>query len=139
MFLKHLAEKGNPFRKLALRCPAVKMYETLMGLNVSPEDAARLQKGKPVEVGFDRKVRISREFTEALAAADITQYDYLPFCEDILILHGTKDEVVPFADAAEFADRNLIEFIPVENADHRFTDPDLMNTAISSILTFFAW
>jgi hypothetical protein len=57
----------------------------------------------------------------------------------MLILHGTKDEVVPFADSQSFADSSLIEFIPVENADHRFQNPKQMDEAIKQIQTFFVW
>ena len=49
----------------------------------------------------------------------------------------TKDEVVPFEDSRMFADNNLIEFIPVEGADHRFQDPKKMDAAIKHIQTFF--
>jgi dipeptidyl aminopeptidase/acylaminoacyl peptidase len=55
----------------------------------------------------------------------------------MIILHGTKDEVIPFEDSAKFADDNVIEFVPVQNADHRFTDPKTMDLAIHTIITFF--
>ena len=57
--------------------------------------------------------------------------------KDILILHGTKDEVVPFQAGRAFAENNLIEFIPVENADHRFQNPACMEAATKAILEFF--
>ena len=139
LFLKHLSEKGNPFEKLALRCPAVHMYDVLMKFPISSEEMARLKKGKPIEVGFDRKIHINQTFLEALQENDLSTRDFIPFAEDILILHGTKDEIVPFADIADFADENIIEFVPVENADHRFTDINCMNKAIATILTFFGW
>lgn len=56
----------------------------------------------------------------------------------MLIMHGTKDEIVPFADSEKFAGDNVIEFIPVENADHRYIDPKKMDFAIAKILEFFA-
>ena len=63
--------------------------------------------------------------------------DFTEYFEDILIIHGTKDEVVPMDPIATFADNNLIDFIPVENADHRFKDPALMGNAIKMILDFY--
>lgn len=55
--------------------------------------------------------------------------------EDILILHGTKDEVVSFDTRKQFADDNLIEFIPAENADHRFQNPAFMEIAANAVLS----
>ena len=88
-------------------------------------------------MGFDRKIKISKQFLEDLEASDITQNDYMDFADDILILHGTKDEVISFDDSAEFADQNVIEFVPVQNADHRFTDPKTMDYAIHTIIEFY--
>ena len=88
-------------------------------------------------MGFDRKVMVSQSFLDELHAADIRAYDYLEQAENILILHGTKDEVVPFEDSRKFADDNLIEFIPIENADHRYRDQKTMDLAIRHIQDFF--
>ena len=57
---------------------------------------------------------------------------------DILILHGTADEIVPFEDALQFSEDQLIDFIPVEGADHRFRDPAKMELATKQILEHFA-
>lgn len=135
--LKYIADHGNPFRKIALRCPAVNMYQVLTGTIMTPEDTARLQKGKDIPVGFDRKILISQAFMDELQVQDIQKLDYLDYAEDILILHGTSDEIVPFETVRTFADNNLIEFIPVDKSDHRFRDPARMEQAIKQILDFF--
>ena len=137
LFLKYIAEHGNPFRKIALRCPAIKMYQSITNRIMTKDDRDKILKGKPVLVGFDRKIKISKQFLEDLEASDITQNDYMDFADDILILHGTKDEVISFDDSAEFADQNVIEFVPVQNADHRFTDPKTMDYAIHTIIEFY--
>ena len=137
LFLKYLSEHPNPFRRVALRCPAVNMYEVLSGVIMREEDRKRLARGKSVAVGFDRKVEVDRVLLESLRQADLTQRDFLPLAEDILIFQGVKDEVVPFAAVEAFADRNCIEFVPVEGADHRFQDPAKMDFAIARILDFF--
>ena len=134
--LKYIAEHGNPFKKIAMRCPAVNMYEVLSGCIMSPAEQKALSNGKPVLVGFDRKIKIYGDFLDDLKANDITEYDYTPYSEKLLILHGTKDEVVSFDASEEFAKKNNIEFIPIENADHRFKDPNLMNEAIKIIFGF---
>ena len=138
VFLKYLAEHGNPFRKLALRCPAVDVYEGLTTRILTPADRAKLEKGRDAELGFDRKVRVNRDFFDELAGVDLFAYDYLDYAEDMLILQGTADEIVSYDAVSRFADQNLIELIPFEQADHRFHDPAKMGTAIADILKFFA-
>lgn len=138
LVLKYLHEQGKPFRRIALRCPAVPMYDVL-SRNILTEDLRReLERGREVLVGFERKLKIGTPFLEELRQADIRAWDYTPFCDDILILHGTKDEVVPFDAVRTFAEDNLIEFIPVEGADHRFMDPHKMDAAIGQMVEFLA-
>ncbi len=137
LVLKYIQERGNPFRKIALRCPAVNMYDVMMQTIASHEEAELLKKGKPVLVGFDRKVPVGPALLAELKEQDIQQLDYLDYAEDLRIIHGTADEVVPYDAVYAFADNNLIEFVPVEKADHRFRDPKLMELAIKDILAFF--
>ncbi len=134
--LKYIAERGNPFRKIALRCPAVNMHEVLTRAIMASEELEALQRGRDVPVGFDRKILVTPQFLEELREKDIRNWDYLDFAEDILILHGTEDEIVPFEAAREFCEEKLIEFIPVEGADHRFRSQKAMDQAIKLILDF---
>ncbi|MDO4749398.1 MAG: alpha/beta fold hydrolase [Eubacteriales bacterium] len=138
LILKYLLEHGNPFRKIVMRCPAVNMYEVVTNNVLTPGDMEKLQKGKEVPVGFDRKITIGLPFLEELRIGRIHELDFLEYAEDILIIHGKADEVVPFESSHIFADNNLIECIGVEGADHRFRDPKKMNLAIKHILDFFA-
>ena len=101
------------------------------------EELDMIRRGKTVQVGFDRKIEVNRQFLADLEESDIQKMDYLDYAEDILILHGTKDEVVSFEAGEKFAENNLIEFIPVENADHRFQNPACMELATKKILEFF--
>ncbi|MGN0298811.1 MAG: alpha/beta hydrolase [Lachnospiraceae bacterium] len=137
LFLKYIAENGNPFHKIALRCPAVDMYSVITQSIINSEDFEKLQKGKDVLVGFDRKIKVNWNFLMDLKKANIMQWDYLPYADDILIIHGTKDEVVPFECVKNFADENVIEFIAIENADHRFMDSRKMDIAIQYIINQF--
>lgn len=136
LFLKYIQEHGSPFHRIALRCPAVNMYDSLVTRIISPDEMAKLAKGKEAQVGFDRKIKINSQFLSELREADIQKMDFLDYAEDILILHGTKDEVIPFDIVRDFADNNLIEFLPIENADHRFQDLKTMDTAIIRIQDF---
>ncbi|VEI77821.1 acetoin dehydrogenase E2 subunit dihydrolipoyllysine-residue acetyltransferase [Mannheimia haemolytica] len=133
--LKYLAEKGNPFRKIALRAPAVQIYHSLMN-RLSEEERQKLAKGREILWGFDRQMKISQAFFDELT--DITQNDYLDYAEQMLILHGTEDEMVSLSTSQQFADNNVIELLPIEGADHAFSNPKLMDIAIGKIVEFFA-
>ena len=137
LILKYIADYGNPFAKIALRCPAVDMYDVLTRTIMNEEELEEILKGKKVSVGFDRKIEIDRQFLEELQEHDIRKNSYLDFADELLILHGTKDEVVPICAVEEFAEENVIEFIPVENADHRFQNPACMEAATKAVLQFF--
>ncbi len=137
MFMRYIADFGNPFVKLSLRCPAIKFYDTITKSIMKKGDLEILEKGRDVEVGFDRKVNVSREFLDEARAKDISGLDFIDYAEDIIIMHGTKDEVVPYRDSMEFAENNVIELIPIENADHRFMDPLKMESAIKIIMEQF--
>jgi len=136
--LKYIYEHGNPFRRVALRCPAVDMHRVLSRSIITPEELDKLSRGKDVLVGFDRKVPVSAAFLEELRSFDLREKDFLDYAEDLLIIHGTADEIVAYADAYSFSDDKLIEFVPIEGADHRFRNPLLMDLAIKAILEFFS-
>lgn len=135
--LKYISEHGNPFQKAAFRAPAVKLYEAFLRNILTEESRALLSRGKDAPAGFDRMIKISPAFLEEIRQADITKRCFWDWAEDMLILQGTKDEIVPIEDTAQFADDNLIEFVPVENADHRFVDPNKMTEAILRIERFY--
>ena len=79
---------------------------------------------------------LTPQLVESLRAADVREADFTPWCDDILILHGTKDEIVPIAGVEAFAEKNRIPFFPIENADHRFIDAGKMREAIVLIADF---
>lgn len=138
LFLKYIAENGNPFVKLALRCPAVNMYEVLTERIMTDNDLIAINKGKPVLIGFDRKVKITKDFLAGLKENDITLADYSMIGDQTVIIHGTKDEIVSFDTVKHFSDKNGISFYPVDGADHRFSDPQKMDLAIDRILLTFS-
>lgn len=134
--LKYMAEHGSPFSRVVLRCPAVNMYDSMRERILKNDELARLESGRDADAGFDRKVRISPAFLEELREFDLPRRDFLELSEQIRIIHGSKDEIIPPGVVSRFADDNLIELITVENADHRFTDPLLMTEAIKAALEF---
>ena len=139
LLLKYISECGNPFNKIVLRCPAVNMYDVLTRTIMKDNEFEKVMKGKNVEVGFDRKVIVTRSLLDELKAGDILQRDYLEWAEDILILHGTEDEVVPFEIDRKFAENNRIEFVPFNGADHRFQNPTHMSMANKHAMEFFGF
>ena len=138
LFLKYISEHGSPFTKVALRCPVIDLYNVLVNRIMTSENRESLQKGKDVLVGFDRKIKVNPQFVEEIQHKPMTNVDFIEQSEHILIIHGTQDEIVPFDDSKTFADDNLIEFIPIEGADHRFQNPIHMEAATKAILSFFA-
>jgi len=139
LVLKYIKDRGNPFKRIALRCPAVNMAEVLKNTIMKAGDSEELRRGKTIKVGFDRKIELGADFIGALEENDIQKLEYYDFSDNILIVHGTKDEIVPYEVSKRFADDNLIEFITVENADHRFQDPKCIELALKSMLAFYGF
>ncbi len=137
LFLKYISEHGDPFRRMALRCPVVDLYEVLTERIISPEELTRLEKGKEVPVGFDRKVALDKTYLDEVRSVDLMSRDFTPYMDDILLLHGLRDEIVPLSTVQRFADDQLIELALIENGDHRFQDPRAMDEAIKDMLDFF--
>lgn len=135
--LKYIAEKGSPFRRVVLRSPALNLYEALTGSIMTEENRDKLAKGKEALVGFDRKIPVTASFVEEVKAADIRKVDYLDWAEDLLILHGTADEIIPYSESVQFSENNLVELIPIEGADHRCRDPKKMDLVIKEILAWY--
>ena len=126
----------NPFRKVVLRCPAVSMYDIMLSRVVTDDNRAMLAKGKDILSGFDRKVMIDQSFLDELSRNDIRTWDFIDYADDIFIIHGTKDELVPLNEVKDFAENNVIEFIAVDGADHRFQNLDLLKLAHSHMVDF---
>jgi len=134
--LKYIRDNGNPFRRIALRCPALKMHEVMLRSVIKRGELDALEAGKDALIGFDRKILVSYDFIRELQDNDIFGYSFIDYADDIFICHGTKDEVVPIEDSLEFCDNNVIEFSKSENADHRYQDRVIMDLAINQCARF---
>jgi len=135
--LKYISEKGNPYEKIVLRSPAINMFKVISSSLVNEAVREKLDKKKEAEIGFDRKVMITQQFLDDLEATRLLERDFMDFADDILILHGTKDEIAPFEDAQTFCENNVIEFIPVEDADHRYKDLKKLEYANAQAMAFY--
>ncbi len=134
--LRYLHEKGNIFDRIAFRCPAIRMYDAIVAGRTQVE-LEKIARGKEVLSGYDRKIKLTQDLLDDLKEHDVTQYEYLDYADDILMIHGTKDSMVPFAWAKEFAENNVIELLPVENCDHPFSNVGDMDFAIQKIIEWF--
>lgn len=135
LILKYLAEQGNPFTKIALRAPALQIYHSLWH-RLTEEEQHKISKGKEIMWGFERKMKISKDFFDDLAQGDIQQYEFLDVADNMLIVHGTADEMVDISVSQTFAENNVIELITIEGADHPFSHPKHMDVAIGKIVEF---
>ncbi len=135
--LRYLSQKGCPFRRIVLRCPAVNMYEALTQVLMTPDQREQIALGREVSVGFDKPIPLSPAFLEQLRENDVRNLDFLDWAEDILIIQGTRDDTIPFEEVHAFAENQLIEFLSVEGADHRFRAPGTMEIAIKAMCNFF--
>lgn len=138
MTLKYVHKYGNPFTKIILRCPAIDMYDSLMERIIKKDEMEKLKSGKEALVGFDRKVLVNADFLKELKEEDVRKMDFMDFADDILIIHGTSDEIIPFEEVVKFSDDNVIELVAVEGADHRFRDQTKMERVIKTVCEFFA-
>jgi alpha-beta hydrolase superfamily lysophospholipase len=135
--LRYIADFGDPFTRIALRSPGIRMYE-YMKRNLTPDDERQLERGKEASVGFERKMKVDQKTFDDLKAGDVTQHEYFDDADRMIIIHGTADDTVPIDHAASFAEDNVIEFIPVEGAEHTFRNPKHMDEAVHTIIEFFA-
>lgn len=138
LLLKYLHDhEKNPFRKIALRCPAVSIGDVMYNRMMTEENRVLLDKGKDIQAGFDRKVLIDKAYLDDLNNHDIRKYEFFDYADDIMIIHGTKDEIVSFDESQKFAEENVIEFIPIDGADHRFQNVDKLKLAHSYMIDFY--
>lgn len=135
--LAYIHDSGNPFARIVARSTGLMMDQHMLD-NVGPNDLAKLDKGKEVEVGFERTFKIDHTLIDDLHAHDVRKFEYFDWADDILLIHGSKDQYIPIEQARTFADDNVIELMEVEGADHAFRNPTYMDQAIHRTVEFFA-
>ncbi len=97
-----------------------------------------LERNRPTPVGFDRKVMIDMDFLKDLENYDVRQQNFWDFADDLFVLHGSKDEIVDPKIVRDFCEENIIEYLEIENADHRFMNQTYMDLATKKVLEFFS-
>lgn len=134
--LRYLVEAGDPFDKIALRCPAIDLYHIMLK-SLSEDERHKIARGKKVLIGYERKSEIDQEFLDDLRDHDVRDCEYFDWADTMLLIHGAKDETVPIEDTRRFADDNVIPLIEVPDGDHPFSNPHAMDFAIGEIVKFF--
>jgi len=107
------ADNLKGIRKV-LRAPAVTMATALENI-VAPITRAELFENGAV-CGFERKMHVSGSFYR-----DLLEHPFSIPDEPFVIIHGTEDDVIPFAAVKHLSElHDNIRLIAVEGADHRF-------------------
>ena len=102
--------------RVVLRAPAVDMRATFERLLPCTTD--EYKKAGTVEMGFERKLNVPYSFYDELCENDISQR---PFDRDVLIIHGSKDDIVLPEYIRRFCDANpKAKLVVIKGADHRF-------------------
>lgn len=99
--------------RIVLRAPAVTMADSF--LTILPDRDEFFRQGVAL-CGFERKMLLTTAFYDDLRAHTVS-----PPNRPVLIIHGTKDNIVPFAAVRAMAESTPeITLHAVEGADHRF-------------------
>lgn len=122
------AERIPDFR-MVLRAPAVTMAETFIRRIIPCPEEEFLAAGG-AWCGFDRKMFVNADFYRDL----LDNPPRIPDCP-LLILHGDRDDVIPFGAVERIAKAHAnVALVPFPGADHRFKGPGevekIVNTAM---------
>lgn len=122
LILKYISEHGNPFKKIALRCPAVNMYDALTNIILTKEQLDLLNDGEVISLGDKKKISFTNDFVNQLRDNNILERNFNDFSKDILIVHGTDDILIDYETDKNFSKKNNITFVGIEGADHGFNN-----------------
>ena len=117
---------------MVLRAPAVTMAQTFAEKIIHVPVEEFLANGGQC-CGFERKMFVSADFYQ-----DLLHHSFTIPRQPLMIIHGTKDDVVDYGAVAKLAEKyENIRLVPVENADHRFKNPGEMEIILQSAMKHF--
>ena len=134
--LKYLNEHPDVFSLCILRCPAVRMYETLHNDLLTDAERKKLEEGGVIEIGFDRVVEIRQDYLDDLNDHPVFDASYKKYADRILILQGLCDETVKCEEVIEFARKNGIRLVLSKDADHRFLAGNSLAESLEECVKF---
>ena len=118
---------------LVLKAPAVKMAETFERAIVGDKMEQLEQQGF-IELGFQRKMDVRKEYLDELRAHDVCR-DY---GRPMLVIHGDSDEVVLPANIDEFVAANpLAKLVRIPGAGHDFKGEGQLEAVVEAARTWF--
>jgi pimeloyl-ACP methyl ester carboxylesterase len=101
--LLRLKQLHKPYHKIILKSPAIKMNEIFEKF-IPEEEKAPFKSRRYIVLEDEKPMIIKYRFYEELCrnkVFDLDEYD-----DNILIYHGSDDEVVPVEDSKEFVSKN---------------------------------
>lgn len=118
------------FEKIILRSPAINMYKALMNGVLTNEALSQLRQNGSTVYGFERDLKITESFVEEVRGNDISEMYHGIALPNVSIIHGTDDDLVPFADSRLFANEHRCQLHEVKGADHRYKKPGELDKVI---------
>lgn len=130
------SRRPEDYRRIVLRCPGVELISAFRKNILAPGEFERIQNGEKLPAGLGTKLEITKTFFDEIEANPLSDCDFSPVRDKLLIIQGTADEVVSCEAVKAFAERNSIPVILVPGADHRFLDKDKMSFAMQQLISF---
>lgn len=118
--LLYLHKRREVFSQIILRSPAINMYSVLVSSLLTADDLSQMKKTGLVKFGFERELDITSDFLNELKDNEINELFDGVLLPEVSIIHGTDDDLVPFADSEVFASEHDCRLFPVKGADHRY-------------------
>ncbi len=108
----------DAFDKMVLRSPALRMDKVFSSL-IGEQMIKRMRQGERIEIGFERKMKLGISFFDDLVSNNA--YDVIvKDPQNVLILQGDMDDVVPPEETRRYAERNSIPIEWFVGTDHRY-------------------
>lgn len=131
-YITLLCSDKLPKFKIVLRAPAVTIANSFVE-KIIPVSKLEFINNKGALCGFERKMYVSVDFYE-----DLLNYKIQIPQEEILVIHGTEDDIVPFTDVKNIADKHPnIKLIPIIGADHRFKKEGELEQIIENTMNWY--
>ena len=118
LLLLKLSKEPNNLNKIVLRCPAICMDKIFKNAILKEPFHVFKERGYTV-VGYERELKVNFSFYKELEENQIFQ-KYQEKNNQILIIHGDKDDTAPIEDSRRFQKEHDTEMIVIKGADHRF-------------------
>ena len=119
------------YNKVVLRCPAISMAKIFeKTLLIEKMTLEEFKKQGHIQEGFARRFNVTYSMYEDLLENDVlNKYNSN---NNILIIHGTKDEVAPISDSIKLQEKfsKYIKLDKIEGANHRFQEEGKLDKVI---------